>query len=382
MYPISDRFASAVQTSHRAYSWVEIMGGDTIDGVVGGEVNLDSSASVRGSISFTIVDPEGIYIERGRSSDLLSRFGSEVRAWRGVVLGSEVEAVPLGVFRVEGNPFKRVGDGWEIQVTGRDRSSLAARKSPRPLAVANGTPVAEALASMIRHMVPGASLDLIDTPQTTSTMLLPTGSDVWEQAVGLAAANGMVLYVDRLGVFRTSFGLSPDDPIVWMFDEGERCTFTEPPTIDRGTAAPTPNGFIVTGSASGSDTSGVYGEAWDLDPSSPTYRYGRYGENAEKIESDKVKTNAQAQAAAEYALREALGRSSIVNFSAVCNPALDPYDICWVRRTGDGLDEAKYLASHRIPLSPTEPSSGVLGRHDAGAQAGAVGVVDLSDQTT
>lgn len=371
MYGVSERFHKAVQTSHQATSWVEILpSGERIDGITSGTVKLDSAQSIRASLDMTIADPTGYYLDTGSAGDVLSRFGSEVRAWRGVQFDDgDIEAVPLGVFRIEANEPTEQASGFELAVTGRDRSSVVNRKTPRPIAIVNGTPLNDVIRRLVTAMLPSAVFELYENPWTTGTMLIEVGGNPWDVATKLAASSGLVLFVDRLGVFRTMPGLAPDDPVQWLFDEGERCTFTAPPQVGRGTGQPIPNGYIVTGTSTGSSSSGIQGEAWDMDPASPTYRYGPYGENVETVSSDKVRTNAQAQLASEMLLRQALGASVSMTFSSVVHPALDPYDIVWARRRKVGIDRAFYLSAYEIPLSPTEAANGTLAKHFNAAEA-------------
>lgn len=370
MYGVSERFHKAVQTSHQATSWVEILpSGERIDGIVTGSVKLDSTQSIRASIDMTIADPSGYYLDTGSTSDVLGRFGTEVRAWRGVVFDDGIEAVPLGVFRIESNEPTEQASGFELAVTGRDRSSVVNRKTPRPIALVNGTPLNDAIRRLVTAMLPGAVFDLYENQWTTGTMLVEAGGNPWDVAAKLAAASGLVLFVDRLGIFRSMPGLAPDDPVQWLFDEGERCTWTTPPSVGRGTGQPIPNGYIVSGTSTGSTSSGIQAEAWDMDPASPTYRYGPYGENVETVSSDKIRTLAQAQLAADMLLRQALGASLSMTFSSIVHPALDPYDVVWARRSKVGIDRAFYLAAHEIPLSATDPANGTLAKHFNAAEA-------------
>lgn len=370
MYETSARFRRAVRTSHRAFSYVEIVGtGERISGITGGGVKLDATGSVRASLSLSVIDPASLYVQTGKAGDKLSQFGTEVAAYRGVIYpDNTTEAVPLGVFRIDSNVPTERESGFELSISARDRSSLVARPAPRPLAIRNGTPINEALRAIIMLMYPAALVELVDNDWTTGTMLIETGSNPWDTATKLAAASGLVLFVDRLGVFRTQPGLDPAAEALWLFDEGENCTFTGPPSVDRASGE-IPNGFIVKGSSSGSNSSGVYGEAWDMDPNSPTYRYGPYGENAKVVNTDKAKTPAQAQLAAELLLRQALGRSKTMSYSSLVNPALDPYDVVWVRRPKVFVDEPFYVSSLDIPLQVDQDSPGVLYRHLSSTEA-------------
>ena len=368
MYPTSARFRQAVVTSHKMVSWVEIVGtGQTVRGWSAAVVKQEMNAAVRSTFAMTVTDETGLYLDRGQLDAPLSRFGSEVRPWRGVEFSDgTVEAVPLGTFRIETNDPTENGDGWELAITARDRSSIVNRKTPRPIAVALGTPLHTAVEKIIRAMYPAAICELSAGPWTVGTTLIETGANPWEVATALAAASGLVLFVDRLGVFRMVPGLADTDPVVWHFDEGDDCTFTAPPQVTRGTGQPIPNGFIVTGTSTGSSSSGIRGEAWDLDPRSPTYRYGRYGQNVEIVQSDKVRTNAQAVLAAETLLRRALGQAETIAYNAIVNPALDVYDIAWVTRTKLGLSAPFYIASIETPLDAGTPGAGTLGRHMVG----------------
>lgn len=371
MYQVSQAFRDAVRGSHTAVSWVEILGaGENVDGWSDARVKMEALAAIRSTFSMTVLDPVGRYVDRGRPDDLLSRFGSEVRPWRGVRYDNgTIEAVPLGTFRIEGNAPVEAGSGFQLTITGRDRSAIVSRRTPRSIAVMNGTPINEAIMAIVRVMLPSARFNLVEVPEVTGTMLIQAGDSPWEKAVQLAAASGLVLYVDRLGIFCTSPGLDPNAQAVWLFDEGPNCTFADVPTIDKGTGQPVPNGFIVRGNSNGGSSSGIRGEAWDEDPKSPTYRYGRYGENVEVVETDKVRNNTQAQAAAELLLRRALGRSVEFSFSGVPVPHLDPYDIVWARRRQVGVDESFFLSSYDIPLAVTDAAGGALGRHLSNADA-------------
>lgn len=386
MYPVSERFAAAVRTSHRAMSWVEIVGtGEIVTGWFDASVSMDSTALVRAGFSMKIADPTGYYIDRGLGDDPLSRFGVEVRPWRGVVFEDDtVEAVPLGVYRIETNDPTEVRGGYELDIRGRDRSSLINRKSPRPIVVANGTPLNDAIASIIAAMYPAATFDLTEVPWNTGAMLIEAGGNPWEKAVELAAGSGLVLFCDRNGVFCSVPGLDPSNPVSWVFDEGEECTFTDIPSVGRGSGSPIPNGYIVKGTSSSSSSSGIHGEAWDNDPRSPTWRGGRYGEIVEIVQTDKVRNNEQAQQAAELLLRRAMGGIQSMSFSAIVNPALDPYDIVWARRSSIGVDRAWYMANLTIPLDVKDSMTGALGYHSSAAEAAVESIVGglLSDTSS
>lgn len=368
MFPVSQRFRDAVRTTHRSISWVEIVDrNEVVQGVIEGKVKYDSTAVIQGSIEMTVADKTGYYLDRGLPTDPLTRFGSEVRPWRGVVFpDGDIEAVPLGTFRVDSNvPEEREGGAYELKIKGRDRSSIANRPTSAPVAIANGTPVNEAIIALVTAAVPSATFELTEVPWTTGPLLVPAGNPTYAQAVELASASGLVLGVDRLGVFRTHHGLDPTDDVVWFFDEGEDCTFTEVPSVERGAGDATPNGFIVEGKSNsvGGSSSGIRAEAWDDDPRSPTWRGGPYGEVPRFVTSEKVQTQAQAQVAAELLLRQRGSEVQSLKVQFPPAPQLDTYDVAWVRRSAIEVDHTFYFDTLEIPLAADEAMEATLGYH-------------------
>lgn len=362
MQAVSESFLRTVTTSHRAIFRVDILDahGDVSESITslvqGPTVTLDGTASIRSTMSFTLLDPLDRYLVRGSVNDVLSPFGSEVRLWRGVVLNDGTEEVtPLGTFRVETND--PTDDDHILSVTGKDRSSIVSRKAPRPLSIPNGTTLEAAVTRIVLHMLPTAVFDLPPTNDRVPTMLIKAGDNPWDIAVQMAAHHGYALYVDRMGVFR----MDPTVPgaAVWIFGAGPRNLFTAKPSERNGRNSSVPNGFIVTSNSTGGDSSGVRGEAWDENPESPTYRYGPYGENAEHVASDKVTTTDAARRGAEMLLRRALGRVGEMTFSSVPNPALDPDDVVLVQgsRGGTGV---YYLSQLTIPLEASSPMTGTM----------------------
>lgn len=362
MQPVSDSFLRAVTTSHQSTFRVDILNarGDVSESITdlveSPTATLDGTASIRSTMSFTLLDPLDRYLVRGSVNDVLSPFGTEVRLWRGVVLpGGSEELVPIGTYRIETNDPTE--DDHVLTVTGKDRSSIVSRKAPRPLAIPNGTSLEAAVTRIVLHMLPTAVFDLPPTNDRVATMLIKAGDNPWDVAVQLAALHGYALYVDRMGVFRMD-PTAPGSP-VWIFGAGDRNTFTAKPSVRNGRNSSVPNGFIVSSNTAGSDSAGVRGEAWDENPDSPTYRWGPYGENAEHVSSDKVTTVDAARRGAEMLLRRALGRVGEVSFSSVPNPALDPNDVVLVQTAAGGVG-VYYISQLTIPLTASESMSGTL----------------------
>jgi hypothetical protein len=82
----------------------------------------------------------------------------------------------------------------------------------------------------------------------------------------------------------------------------------------------------------------VVGEAWDENPSSPTYRYGEYGEvPADPVETSRYGTVGQARAHARGLLAKTLGGDQEIELEHSPNLALTVSDRVWLELPGQGL---------------------------------------------
>jgi len=86
------------------------------------------------------------------------------------------------------------------------------------------------------------------------------------------------------------------------------------------------NGVIATGEGPEIATP-VRAEAWDDDPTSPTYRYGLFGQVPYLYSSSLLTTQAKAQAAADAKLAQLLGKSTSLSWSQIVHPGLAPLDV-------------------------------------------------------
>lgn len=360
MYQVSQRFQEAVLGSHVQVSYIEVLSGDDaveLDTWVDASVQIEGSAAIRSTSSFRLPDPDGTWWRSG----LLSAYGGRYRLWRGVdYLDGTAEVVPLGVHYVQSDTRTETGEGWAISISGADASARASRPLSRPVAVRVGTPTQDAIRAIVSAADPGARFDFPEGAiGTTPTLLLDMGASGWESAMKLAASIGYNLYVDRLGSYRMAPAPTRTTPTVLTLAEGENCVITQPLEVTR---TQVPNGFIVIGTASGSDSAGVRAEAWDEDPSSPTYRYGPYGENCQVVKTEKVRTYAQAQTAANGLLQRSLMGTAEVAASMVPNPALDVDDVVVLKREQSELTGTYVVASVGVPLVSSGVASLVLRR--------------------
>jgi hypothetical protein len=110
------------------------------------------------------------------------------------------------------------------------------------------------------------------------------------------------------------------------------------------------NGFIVTGESVGDQLPPVRGEAWDENPTSPTYRFGPYGEVPGFITDNLAKTAEQCQAIARAQLNLVLGATSRLNMTGICNPSYECGDIVQVKRDKAKVDGLYVVDAFSVPL--------------------------------
>jgi hypothetical protein len=335
---------------------IEVPAADVVDG----EVVADATAAVRRSFNATIVDRDRL-ITPTRPSDELLPYGTEVTLrWGMVIPGGATEWVSLGVFRLTSVRAEDNANGGRVVVLeGFDRSHAVTRPFVAPYAPSAGGNYAQAIAEVISARYAPATFNFATTTFLAPPLTIGTDTDPWQFCLDAAASIGLDLFVDRAGVFTLRPPPSRRDALAWTFIEGQggitldvARTWTEENTF---------NGVIVTSSNSGS-AGVVRAEAWDEDPASPTYRYGRFGENPKPIASPYVTNDAQGQALAELELRRLLRRADSLEFTCVPNPALDPDDLVRVMRNSLTLDERYLLERLTFPLTPETEMSGTAAR--------------------
>jgi hypothetical protein len=110
------------------------------------------------------------------------------------------------------------------------------------------------------------------------------------------------------------------------------------------------NAVVASGEATDSATPPVRGVAVDANPLSPTYYLGRFGPVPRFYSSSFLTTQAQAVSAAQALLMRSIGLPYSVDFTAVPNPALEPWDPVRVRPGDDQAAETHVIESLNIPL--------------------------------
>jgi hypothetical protein len=267
------------------------------------------------------------------------------------------EVYPLGVFRLSDASFDESasvsgGAGIGISLSMYDRSRTVARdKFINVYTIPKGTNIITAIKRIIDRTFPGIDYDSVSTSQTTSEpKVFDASDDPWASVVELAKSVGCEIYFDVEGSVviapPTDVDASPSPDFTYIESQKSTMTSLKKSFSDEQAF----NGVIVTGESPGDDKPPVRAEAWDLEPSSPTYRYGPYGEVPDFVTDTNVKTVADAQRNADSILRKHLGAPSQLSCSSWTNPALEAGDIVQIERVRMGVTGLYTLDAFNIPF--------------------------------
>jgi len=343
-YPVSQRFKDTVLISHVIKSRVDIL----VDGIVEytletmteGQVTSDFEQDSRGKANFTAVDEDGTLTPVDAAS-LLTPYGNEFQASRGIVYedGTE-EMVPLGIFGITSSEIQDPGPSLEIRCEGADRSDKIKRSKFRDtFSIAAGASIPDALLAIMGFI--GVDFPTRLTPmeeQTTAKMVYDIGADPWEAMQQLATTCSCDLRFAYDGALELialpTYDLMEPD---WEFTDGENGNLL---AVTRNLGSnDVSNWIVVTGENTGNTTSVPKGEAFDNNPDSPTYVYGKYGIVLEHVVDRGAVNNAQAQLIAQHMLQDRLGLVESVTGYFLCNPAVQVLDLVRVDRSPSKLED-------------------------------------------
>jgi hypothetical protein len=358
MYPVSADFKEAVRKSHSAIVKVEIY--DTANGTIlstaspiSGEVSIDNRRSIRRECTLEFVDTDGTLVPTNNISSILLPYNREVKIYRGISFpdGTE-ELVPLGVFIITSVDITETAQGVKISIKGSDRSLVLARAkfTNHEFYIEAGTAKETAIENILKYRYPKVKTIFPATNQVT-TLLYPTldqSSDPWREALKIAESASMDLYFDENGIARMRPIPDPDKgTAIATYSDGTDSVLIQ---IARSLSIDESyNGVIYTGEGTNLSI-GVIGEAWDDNPSSPTYRK-TYGEVPLFKSSPTILTVGEAQEAASAELKKVIGASEKITWDQLVNPAHDVYDLVKVTRSPVGVDKILMLDAISIPLA-------------------------------
>ena len=358
MYPVSADFKEAVRKSHSAIVKVEIydMANGTILSTaspISGEVTIDNRRSIRRECTLEFVDTDGTLVPINNISSILLPYNREVKIYRGIAFpdGTE-ELVPLGVFIITSVDITESAQGVKITIKGSDRSLILARAkfTNHEFYIEAGTAKETAIENILKYRYPKVKTIFPATNQVT-TLLYPTidqSSDPWREALKIAESASMDLYFDENGIARMRPIPDPDKgTAIATYADGSDSVLIQ---IARSLSIDESyNGVIYTGEGTNLSI-GVIGEAWDDNPSSPTYRK-TYGEVPLFKSSPTILTVGEAKDAAAAELKKVIGASEKITWDQLVNPAHDVYDLVKVTRSPVGVDKILMLDAISVPLA-------------------------------
>lgn len=359
MFPTTAEFKAAVASDHIVVSKAEIWSADTrlssLD-IESGTVEISTSSAVRRTCRVTLITTrESTNLVPDNQFDLLTPFGNELRLYRGIQFSDgSIEYVPLGVFVITDVNITDDNSGVSIEVAGEDRALIVGRnKWTSPYQVSSGT-LESVITSLLENRYPDVITSFPTTNVTVNQVILGVekDNDPWQDAVELCQLVGYDLFFDATGiVIMKQFPTLDGTGVVATFVEGEGTTLF---ALSRNmTSKETYNGVIYYVEGTNVSTP-IRVEVWDEDPSSPTYRYGKFGQVPTFVDSNLVATSAEAITAATLLLNTYIGAQETISWEGIVNPALDVQDIVYVKTIGAKVDRLVILDSLTIPLSPEE----------------------------
>jgi hypothetical protein len=341
MYPVSDRFLTALRTSHQIVTHVDVMfAGETVMedlAVQEASVTVDGNGPVRRRCRVTLAVTE--------MPDELLPLGSEIVLYRGVEFAfDDQELVPLGVFRIDRTTVTRPNPFVVIEAT--DRSLLLADdKLIDPMPGTESTVLAE-IEALARDSVP----EIVINNTATSAAALPEDQayerERWEAMRSLADSVNAEVFFDAVGTLVIRDKPNVDAETVWTVG-AENALVSTNTSMDR---LKTFNGVVVEGGEYGETP--LVGTATDDDPFSPTYWGGSFGRRPLFIQNNNLLSQAEVDdlAAKELALNKGLPRD--VRLSNMVNPALDCGDVIQVDFV-NGVSEAHRIDNIQYNLGPS-----------------------------
>ena len=358
MRPVSDRFLSTLRGSHQAVAQAFVVAAGqtgvsptgTEIAITGGDVQLDATADVRSTVMLDGVGPD---IFPTAAGDLLAPYGNEVFVRRGIAFGGgSVEWVSLGYFRI--NAAEQDGVLGPIRIIGQDRmGGIVKARLVAPQQFAATDTYGEVVDDLVLEVYPWATIlwdDASDTDALGRTLIAE--EDRYAFLNDLVTGLGKIWYWNHRGELVIKDAPDPADP-VWDVDAGAYGVLIEMgrEISDEGVY----NAVVAYGEALDTTTP-PRAVAYDNNPDSPTYWEGPFGKVPRFFSSPFITTTTQARSAAAALLRQNLGVPYNVDFAAIVNPALEPWDpvvISLPRRA-----ETHIIERLTVPLAASQAMTG------------------------
>lgn len=316
--------------------------------ISGGDVEFDGTAKIRGNLQLAI---PGIDEQNGQSrwprrpSDLISPYGHEVFVRRGVDIGPEILWTPLGYYRIQAPEQDDAPDG-AIRIMGLDRmAGIVDGRLLEPREYDADQTVSAVVADLVTEIYPEAVIAFDSGGSDPLGRQVIAEESRYEALWDIVTSLGKIVYWDGTGILRIETAPEEDEPVWEVAAGADGVLLTASRRLTREGIY---NAVVAEGE--GTDAANpVRAVAFDSGPNSPTRFGGPFGRVPRFYSSPLLTTITEASAAAQSLLRRSLGAPYSVDFGAVVNPTLRPYDP--VRITlRDGTREVHVMERVRIPL--------------------------------
>ncbi|MFI6759358.1 DUF5047 domain-containing protein [Micromonospora sp. NPDC050417] len=315
--------------------------------ILGGDVEINGSADIRSTLDLTTIGAHW----PTRADDPLTPYGNELWARRGIRYGNgTTEWVSLGYHRID-TPEQPDAPRGSIQIAASDRmAGLIDGRLLAPRQFSATATFGDVVDELVTEVYPEAVIewddDTEDTPVGRALIAEEDRHGFLKELVTSAAKSW---WWDHRGVLVIRTAPDPTQP-VWTVDAGAGGVLVS--LARRLTRKGVYNAVVATGEAADS-LPPPRGIAVDDNPESPTYWSGPFGQVPRFYTSPFLTTNTQATSAARQLLRQYLGLPYAVDFTAIPNPALEPYDPISVRYPG--RVETHVVDRLTVPLTAEDP---------------------------
>lgn len=361
MQAVTPQFLQALTTSHSMVTSVTAMyaGAATLTNIriSDGSVTVDRGSKIRRSLSMTVSDPKRL---PWGSLDPLAVYGQTLVISRGIrYAGGTTEMVPMGTFRIN----EPQGDTLLGPVTLTGQSSecyIIDDKFMVPTTTRGYSNCVDAIEYLIRQTLPNAAILNATAGARNPSCAIATwdaNADRWDAVQQIALAMQAEVYVDALDRF-----VIADVPqvltsrVVWDIAEGEGGTLMSASRQMSRTAVY--NAVVASGENTASNSAPVSAVAYDNGPTSPTRWNGPFGHVPKFISSALWLSVGACQAAADFALFDAIAPNISTSVEAIPNPALEGGDC--LRISYAGKKELFIVQSVTTPLTAEGSASIVL----------------------
>lgn len=372
MYPVTSAYMTRVRGTHRRVTAATLR--DPLGSALvtlhpnrGGSVSFDARRDVRSSCSdLTLASGvDGVDLIPEFATDPTSPLtDNEVFIQSGVVLANgTTEWVPLGVFGFQEASMTEDTNGVTVTLTDlADRSRLVTRSRwVAPYTIPWGTDLATAISSALDTVWPAHPALVAQATAMIGALVTFTegpDSDPWRDLCGLAAAHGMELYFDRLGIPTLRDLPQPaSTDIVATYEDGTDAVLL---SLKRSVsiAEGSYNGLVVTGEST-SGAAPVRYVLWDS-PTGPTTSPPERPRPA-WYSSPMITTVTQAQSTCAAMLPRYLGATELLSWTQLANPAHDPWDLVHVSRPSLKADVDVLFDQVTVPFAAADAMT-VVGR--------------------